>query len=109
MSAVEVLDEVIPVAEPVESRYAVAAQILERAVQGGCQDANVLYMLALAHKRLGKTGEARTALRKIGRPDANVVLQMALLSLQEGNLAQAESEFLRAREMDKASYETCYN
>jgi tetratricopeptide (TPR) repeat protein len=66
-------------------------------------------MLALAHKRQGKTAEARAALRKIGRPDANVLLQMALLSLQEGNLAQAEGEFFRAREQDPHSYEVCYN
>src|SRR5947209_15878896 len=103
MSAVEVLDEVIPVAEPVESRYEVAAQILERAVQGGCQDANVLYMLAMAHKRQGKTAEARAALRKITKPDANVLLQMGLLSLKESNLAQAEGEFVRARELDRTS------
>src|SRR5262249_7148380 len=79
------------------------------AVQAGCQDANVLYMLALAYKRQGKTQEARNALRKIQKPDANVILQMGLLSLQEGNLAQAEGEFTRAREMDPTSYQICYN
>ena len=109
MPAVEILEEVLPVAEPVQSQYEVAAQILDRAVQAGCQDANVLYMLALAHKRQGKTNEARNALRKISRPDANVILQMGLLSLEEGNLAQAEGEFERARQMDKDSYEICYN
>jgi tetratricopeptide (TPR) repeat protein len=109
MPVVEVLEEVLPVAEPVQSQFEVAAQILDRAVQGGCQDANVLYMLALAHKRQGKTNEARSALRKISRPDANVILQMGLLSLEEGNLAQAEGEFQRARQMDKESYEICYN
>jgi Flp pilus assembly protein TadD len=99
----------IPVAEPVPSRYEAAAQVLDRAVQSGCHDPNVLYLLALAHKRQGKTAEARAALRKIARPDANVVLQLALLSLQEGNLAQAEGELARAWDMDPASYETCYN
>jgi Flp pilus assembly protein TadD len=78
-------------------------------VQAGCQDPNVLYLLALAHKRQGKTAEARAALRKVPRPDANVILQMGLLSLQEGNLAQAEGELARAWQMDNASYETCYN
>src|SRR5438105_3797432 len=99
----------IPVATPVASRYEAAAQVLERAAQAGPQDANVLYMLALAQKRQGKTGEARAALRKIARPDANVILQMGLLSLQEGNLPQAEGEFARAFGMDATSYEACYN
>jgi tetratricopeptide (TPR) repeat protein len=112
MPAIEILEEIedaLPVAEPVLSQYEVAAQVLERAVQSGCQDANVLYMLALAHKRQGKTNEARAALRKIARPDANVILQMGLLSLDEGNLPQAEAEFVRAWGMDTNSYETCYN
>jgi Flp pilus assembly protein TadD len=100
--------EAIPVAEGLVSRYEVAAQILERAAQG-TQDANVLYMLAMAYKRQGKTAEARNALRKIGKPDANVLLQLGLLSLKEGNLPQAEGEFVRAREMDAGSYEICFN
>jgi Flp pilus assembly protein TadD len=98
-----------PVAEALTSRYEAAVQVLDRAVQGGCQDPNVLYLLALAHKRQGKTAEARAALRKIAKPDANVVLQMGLLSLAEQNLAQAEGEFLRAWQMDPTCYETCYN
>src|SRR5579872_1076710 len=101
--------EAIPVAEGLMSRYEVAAQILERAMQGGAQDANVLYMLAMAYKRQGKTNEARAALRKITKPDANVLLQMGLLSLKEGNLAAAEGDFMRAREQDKSSYEICFN
>lgn len=101
--------EAIPVAEGLMSRYEVAAQILERAVQGGVQDANVLYMLAMAYKRQGKTNEARTALRKIAKPDANVLLQMGLLSLKDGSLAAAEGDFTRARELDKSSYEICFN
>jgi Flp pilus assembly protein TadD len=108
MSDIVVAEE-FPVAEAVQSRYEVAAQVLDRAVQAGCQDANVFYMLALAYKRQGKTNEARNALRKISRPDANVVHQMGMLSLQEGQLAQAEEEFARAWEMAPASYETCYN
>ncbi len=104
-----ILAEEIPVAEAVQSHYEVAAQILDRAVQTGCQDPNVLYMLALAYKRQGKINEARNALRKIIRPDANVILQMGLLSLQDGQLAQAEEEFARAWQMDPTSYETCYN
>lgn len=101
--------EAIPVAEGLMSRYEVAAQILERAVQGGGQDPNILYMLAMAYKRQGKTNEARAALRKIPKPDANVLLQMGLLSLKDGNLVDAEGDFVRARELDKASYEICYN
>src|SRR5690348_13656196 len=99
----------IPVAESVLSRYEVAAQVLDRAVQAGCQDANVYYLLAMAHKRQGKTTESRSALRKIPKPDANVLLQLGLLSLQENNLAQAEAELLQAWLVDNTSYEICYN
>jgi tetratricopeptide (TPR) repeat protein len=99
----------IPLADPVQSRLEVAAQILERALGSGAKDPNVAYMLALAHKRQGKTQDARNALRKIAKPDANVTLQMGLLSLQEGNLVQAEGEFARAWEMDPACFEICYN
>jgi Flp pilus assembly protein TadD len=104
-----VIPEAIPVAEPVQSRYEVAAQVLDRAISAGCQDPNVYYLLAMAHKRQGKTQEARTALRKIAKPDANIILQTALLSLAEQNLIQAEGELLRAWDMDKSSYEICYN
>jgi tetratricopeptide (TPR) repeat protein len=109
MPSVVVVEQPVAVAEPVQSRFEVAAQILEKAVSAGSQDANVLYMLAMAHKRQGKTTEARNALRKIARPDANVILQMALLSLLEGNLVQAEGELQRAWSTDRSSYETCYN
>ncbi len=91
------------------NQYEAAAQLFDRAVQAGCNDPNVLYLLALAHKRQGKTPEARAALRKIPRPDANVWLQMGLLSLQENNLAQAEGDFQRAWDMDQSSYEACCN
>src|SRR5262249_12339330 len=53
--------------------------------------------------------EARNALRKIARPDANVVLQMGLLSLQERQFAQAEEEFARSFQMDDASYAAGHN
>ena len=58
----------VPVAESVLSRYEVAAQVFDRAVQAGCQDPNVFYLLAMAHKRQGKTADARNALRKIPKP-----------------------------------------
>ena len=87
-------------------RYAAAATVLERAAGA---DPTVAYLLFLAYKRQGKTADARTALRKIIKPDANVTLQMGLLSLAENNLAQAEGEFARAWAMDPASYVVCYN
>src|SRR5262249_5488783 len=111
VTVVPIVAQPIPVAEATMSRYEAAAQVLERALHTGPggKDANIAYMLALAHKRQGKTQDARNALRKITKPDANVMLQMGLLSLQEGNLVQAEGEFARALEMDANSYETCYN
>ncbi len=66
-------------------------------------------MLAMARKRQGKLNDARNALRKISQPDANVILQMGLLSLQENQLTQAEDELARAWQMDPHSYEICYN
>ncbi len=99
----------VPVADASPSRHEAAAQLLDRAVQGGCQDPNVFYLLAMAHKRRGKTADARNALRKIPNPDANVLLQMGLLSLQEQNLPQAEGELQRAWEAAQTTYETCYN
>jgi len=104
-----VVSAATPGTESDSTRYEAAAQLLERAVQAGCQDANVLYMLAMARKRQGKLNDARTALRKISQSDANVVLQMALLSLQENQLVQAEDELARAWQMDPQSYEICYN
>src|SRR5205823_5284649 len=98
------------VAQPVPAnRHEAAAQVLERAAQSAGSDPSVLYLLFLAHKRQGKINEARNALRKIGKPDANVLLQMGLLSLQENQLAQAEGELSRAWQMDPASFEICYN
>src|SRR5437660_6231930 len=105
----EAVPVAVPAEEPDTARFEQAAQVLERAVQAGCQDPNVFYMLALAHKRRGRTNDARNALRKISKPDADVVLQMGLLSLQEQQLAQAEGEFVRAWEMAPGSYEICYN
>ncbi|MFO0878317.1 MAG: tetratricopeptide repeat protein [Gemmataceae bacterium] len=89
--------------------FEAAASVLERASQSAGQDAGVLYLLFLAYKRQGKVNEARTALRKIQKPDANVVLQMGLLSLTENNLTQAEGEFARAWSMDATSFEIAYN
>src|SRR5207248_5566340 len=111
MVEVLTLDDVadLPVAEPVDVRYGHAAALLEKAVQAGCSDPQVAYLLALAHKRQGKTAEARAALRKIARPDANVFLQMGLLSLRENQVAQAEQELARAWQMDDGSFAVCYN
>jgi Flp pilus assembly protein TadD len=91
------------------ARYAEAAALLEKAAQPGPAAAEVAYLLALAYKRQGKTAEARASLRKITKPDADVFLQMGLLSLREKNLAQAEGEFARASELDPESFPACYN
>jgi Flp pilus assembly protein TadD len=99
-----------PTSEPMPvDRYGAAATVLERAGGAASADPAVAYLLFLAYKRQGKTAEARTALRKIAKPDANVTLQMGLLSLAENNLAQAEGEFSRAWAMDPMSYVICYN
>lgn len=100
----------IPVLEVLEpSRYEAAALLLDKAIAAGAQAPEVHYALALAHKRQGKTNEARAALRKIARPDANVFLQMGLLSLREGQVAQAEQEFARAWQMNPSSFAVGHN
>jgi tetratricopeptide (TPR) repeat protein len=104
-----VVAEAIPVADVIDSRFEAAAKFLEQALKVGPQDPHVAYLLALAYKRQGKTADARQALRRIARPDANVLLQLGLLSLQEQQLAQAEQELARAWEADPACYEACYN
>jgi tetratricopeptide (TPR) repeat protein len=99
----------VAVAEAVQSRYEVAAQVLDKAVKAGARGPEVFYLLAMAHKRQGKVKEARDALREIKPPDSNVMLQMGLLSIQEGNLQQAEIELLKSFELCPTSYEACYN
>src|SRR5262249_52671533 len=90
-------------------QYEAAAKFLEQALKAGPADAQVAYLLALAHKRQGRTVDARQALRQITPQDANVFLQLGLLSLQEKQLGQAEQEFARSWDMDSTCYETGYN
>ncbi len=102
--------EKIPVAQPADAAsYQAAAQLLEKAIQGGPNDPNMLYMLALACKRQGKLADARAALRKVNRPDAAVFLQMGLLSLRENQPEQAEQELTRAWGLDSTSFAIGYN
>ena len=86
-----------------------AAGYLERALQAGRPDPAVAYLLALAYKRQGRTADARAALRKVPDADADVWLQLGLLSLRERQPAQAAEEFARALEIDPASYPACHN
>jgi tetratricopeptide (TPR) repeat protein len=81
-----------------------AAQWLNQALTVGCKDPNAAYLLALAYKKQGKTGDARTALRKIADPDSSVWLQMGLLSLRDRQPEQAEQEFVKAWELDARSF-----
>ena len=99
----------LPAADRMNPKPARAAELLEQASKVGPRDTSVVYMLALAHKRQGRIAEARNAFRKITPPDANVWLQMGLLSLRENHPGQAEQEFARAWEMDQTSYEICHN
>jgi tetratricopeptide (TPR) repeat protein len=108
MSKAAVL-EAVPVDEPSNEHLEAAARLLEQAVKVGKANPDVAYMLALCYKRLGKVAEARTALRKIATPDAQVLLQLGLLSFAEKQFAQAEQEFAKAWQLDPRSYEAAYN
>jgi tetratricopeptide (TPR) repeat protein len=101
--------EGIIIPEPEQTHFADAARLLEQALQAGGNKPEVAYMVALAYKRQAKTAEARTALRKIADPDAEVWLQMGLLSLEDKQMAQAEQEFARAWQMNPSCYEVGYN
>jgi Flp pilus assembly protein TadD len=98
----------LPAAPVQPDRFDAAAGILERATQG-TSDPAVTYMLAMAYKRQGKNNEARAALRKIPKPDPNVFLQLALISIDEEKLPQAEEELARGWSIEQTSYEVCYN
>ena len=73
-----------------------AIRFLEQAVKAGHQDANGLYMLAMAYKHQGRGGEARAMLAKIADPDANVLLQRGVLAFNDKEWANAGSEFEKA-------------
>ncbi len=77
-----------------------AAPFLAQAISTGCKDPAAGYLLALAYKHADKPTEARAALRKLDDADANAWLQRGILSLREGALAQAETEFARAWELE---------
>ena len=88
--------DAIPLVEPVYHRMELAATLLEQALKSGRADPQCAYLLAVAYKRQGKIAEARAAFRKIADPDANVILQLGLLSFAEKQFAQAEQEFRHA-------------
>lgn len=108
MNAIPLAVPVAPPAPVPPDRFDAAASVLEKATQG-TNDPAVTYMLAMAYKRQGKGNEARTALRKIQKPDANVWLQLGLISLNEDKLPQAEEELARGWSIEQTSYELCYN
>lgn len=97
---------VAPVAEP---DWAEAIRFLEQAVKAGNQDANALYLLAMAYKHQGRAGEARQTLTKISDPDANVLLQRGVLAFNEKEWANAATEFEKAWQKDATSYPAAYN
>ncbi|MCI0459349.1 MAG: tetratricopeptide repeat protein [Gemmataceae bacterium] len=101
--------EAIPEAVPVPAHLEEAARLLEQALKAGSQEPEVAYMLGLCYKRLNKPADARAAFRKIPRPDANVLLQMGLLAMQEEQPAEAEQEFARALQADPSCFEAAYN
>jgi Flp pilus assembly protein TadD len=91
------------------NRWAEAANLLEQALQAGCQVDRAIYLLALAYKRQRKGADARNALLRIANPDAHVFLQLGLLSLNEQQLVQAEQEFARSLQLDPTLFAACYN
>lgn len=101
--------DALPLAEPVDLNYEQAAEQLEKVIQAGSKDKEVFYLLAMAYKQMEDWSKARETLRKIKPPDANVLLQMGILSLKENLLAQAEGELVRALQLDENSFTIGYN
>src|SRR2546421_12808813 len=95
----EVIDA-IPVAPLAEPDWAKAIRFLEQAVKAGNQDANTLYLLAMAYKHQKRGGEARQILGKISNPDANVLLQRGVLAFSDKDWNQAAQEFSQAWQQD---------
>ncbi len=109
MSTVDDVLEAIPVEDVDPAQLQHAASLLEQALRTGPGDANVAYLLGLTYKRLNKIPDARAAFRKINPPDANVLLQLGLLSLAEKNAPQAQQDFARAWQADPSLYAAGYN
>lgn len=101
--------DALPLAVPVDAHYEQAAELLERVVDAGTKDPAIHYLLAMAFKRQQKWPQARNVLRKIPKPDANIFLQMGILSLKEKQLAQAEGDFVRSLQLDPNLFATAYN
>lgn len=103
------VQDVISVAPVAEPDWPEAIRFLEQAVKAGNQDANALYLLAMAYKHQGRSGEARQMLAKIGDPDANVLLQRGVLAFNEKEWPSAATEFEKAWQKDPSSYPAAYN
>jgi tetratricopeptide (TPR) repeat protein len=86
-----------------------AVRSFEAAVEAGCRDPQILYLLATAQKWQGKLREARKALALVADPDADVWFQRGLLSLRERQWAQAEQELSQAVRLEPRWYEAAYN
>lgn len=103
------MSDVVSVAPVAEPDWAEAIRFLEQTVKAGNQDANALYLLALAYKHQGRAGEARQTLAKISDLDANVFLQRGVLAFNEKEWANAGGEFEKAWQKDATSYPAAYN
>src|ERR1700730_15468190 len=95
--------DVISVAPVTEPDWAEAIRFLEQAVKAAAQDGHALYLLAMAYKHQGRSGEARQTLAKIADPDANVLLQRGVLAFNDKEWAAAAGEFEQAWQKDSAS------
>jgi tetratricopeptide (TPR) repeat protein len=101
--------EQLPEAIVLNSPWEEAATLLEQAGKVGKGTPELNYLLAMCCKRDGKRTEARAALRKIVPPDANVMLQLGLLSFAEKQYTEAAEEFARAVELDPESFAANYD
>jgi Flp pilus assembly protein TadD len=95
--------------QPDIARWEQAASLLEQSVRIAKPTTEASYLLAMCYKRLGKRAEARAALHRIVQPDANVLLQLGVLALEEGEYEQADQEFTQALRHEPRSFSAAYN
>src|SRR6267143_769931 len=96
--------EIIPVTAVHSPDWTEATRLLEQAVKAGNQDAQALYLLAMAYKHQGRFGDAPHLPGKNAEPDSNVLLQRGILAVTDKEHARAADEFAKAWEKDPDSY-----
>lgn len=96
-------------ASPKLASLSAAVALPQEAIDAGCRDVPVFYLLAQGHKRQGNWAKAREILSAVVPADAQVHSQLGILALNENRLADAEQEFAQAAQLDPHNYPHLHN